>query len=263
MREHLLKFHESFAEELRAKKNRVRDLIGDANWGEDGRYKEVLFRDVIQQYIPDPYYVNTGFFISNDGRVSKQLDIIVRNGMIPVYFREGDFAVLPKQAVIGFIEVKTRIRSLRDFEDILHKYKNIYSRSVAYSGFSAVDKLEHDSNQGGRREIRFKGLFAYDLDESINLDADTSLQRLKSMLASSEVAFDHVVLGQKYFIKFWPEREQYCIYKLQSLSYTYFLSNLLKILSEYSHISFREQWAFRYPIPGGKDSRLLGCVGKD
>lgn len=35
-----LEYQISISQELNTIKNRVRNLIGDANWGEDGKYKE-------------------------------------------------------------------------------------------------------------------------------------------------------------------------------------------------------------------------------
>ena len=32
--------------EMHAKKNRVRNIIGDSHWGEEGKYKEILLTDL-------------------------------------------------------------------------------------------------------------------------------------------------------------------------------------------------------------------------
>ena len=41
------KFQESITQELNTIKDRVRNLIGNKHWGEEGRYKEVILRNVL------------------------------------------------------------------------------------------------------------------------------------------------------------------------------------------------------------------------
>lgn len=50
-------FHKSTTEELRVIKNRVRNLIGDRNWGEEGRYKEAILRNVIKRFLPQNFKI--------------------------------------------------------------------------------------------------------------------------------------------------------------------------------------------------------------
>lgn len=40
------KFRISITQEIDSIKDRVRNFIGDANWGEEGRYKEALLKNV-------------------------------------------------------------------------------------------------------------------------------------------------------------------------------------------------------------------------
>ncbi|KAF5438221.1 hypothetical protein C5S35_00065 [Candidatus Methanophagaceae archaeon] len=43
MKPNMDEFYESIGKEMLAKKNRVRNIIGDKNWGEEGKYKEIIF----------------------------------------------------------------------------------------------------------------------------------------------------------------------------------------------------------------------------
>lgn len=43
-------FQESITRELDVVKNRVGNLIGAANWGEDGRYKEAALKNVLRHF---------------------------------------------------------------------------------------------------------------------------------------------------------------------------------------------------------------------
>ena len=45
-------FQKSITKELKALQNRVRYLIGDSHWGEEGRYKEAILRNVIKRFLP-------------------------------------------------------------------------------------------------------------------------------------------------------------------------------------------------------------------
>lgn len=42
-------FQQSITQELDVIKNRVRSLIGDAHWGEEGRYKEIILQKIIKR----------------------------------------------------------------------------------------------------------------------------------------------------------------------------------------------------------------------
>jgi len=70
-------FHESTSKELEAVKNRVRNLIGAANWSDEGRYKEIVLSNVIRRFLPKRFDIGTGHIVAKDGRdvkVSKQID---------------------------------------------------------------------------------------------------------------------------------------------------------------------------------------------
>ena len=114
--QNIKRFQQSITQELKLTKDRVRDLIGAANWGEDGRYKEAILRKTISQFLPSNLNIGTGFILGNDdpqfgqgGRISSQLDLIVYENKTPLIFREGDFIILTENAVRAVIEVKTKI----------------------------------------------------------------------------------------------------------------------------------------------------------
>ena len=75
-----MEYHKSITYEIKDLQNRVRHLIGDANWGEEGRYKEAVLRSVIKRFLPSNIRLGTGFVIDkneNGLNISKQIDIIV------------------------------------------------------------------------------------------------------------------------------------------------------------------------------------------
>ena len=114
--QNILDFQKSINKELTLTKDRVEFLIGNANWGDVGRYKEAILRTTIAQFLPSNLKIGTGYIVGNydhrfgqEGRISSQLDIIIYEDKSPVIFREGDFVILTENAVRAVIEVKTKI----------------------------------------------------------------------------------------------------------------------------------------------------------
>src|SRR5437016_5448329 len=71
----------SLSGELDSQADRVRQLIGDAHWGHDGRHKELLLAELIRRHCPSSVLVSTGFVISpNNLEVrSSEQDILLVN----------------------------------------------------------------------------------------------------------------------------------------------------------------------------------------
>ena len=59
-------FQTSITEELLILRNRVRFLIGDAHWGEDGSYKEAILRKILRGFLPKDLNIGTGFIVENE-----------------------------------------------------------------------------------------------------------------------------------------------------------------------------------------------------
>ena len=244
--DNIVRFHTSLARELDAVKDRVRLLIGSSNWGEEGRYKEILLRNFIQKYLPYPYRVATGFVKAKNGLQSKQIDILIYNNMLPTYFNERDFVIVSERSLSAFIEVKTKVNSISSIDNAISHISEPFYYNINNNNNIVSDRI-------------FSGLFFY--DNNLNIEEDTEqLERVKDMLSKSKAIFNHIVLGTQYFIKFWPDDNEYKIYKLLELSYTYFMSNLLDSLIRLSGQSIHEQYQFRYPEPGGKEGRVIAKV---
>ncbi|MDE8735106.1 hypothetical protein P0G10_18580 [Eubacteriales bacterium DFI.9.88] len=97
---------QSIAAELLAAKDRVRFFIGDAHWGEDGRYKERLLSECLGKLTASNVAIGTGF-IKNDTKITTQIDLIVYDSQCPLLFQSGDFVIVEPEAVFGIIEVKS------------------------------------------------------------------------------------------------------------------------------------------------------------
>ncbi|MCK4308317.1 hypothetical protein KAW50_08840 [candidate division WOR-3 bacterium] len=226
-------FQKSITRELDTIKNRVRNLIGDAHWGEEGRYKEAILRNSIKRFLPSNLSIGTGFVVSGYNRrnveeikVSNQIDIIVFDNTCPVLFCEGDFVITTRRNVRAIIEVKTRIRNA-DLSDIIPK--SINNGRLLNSRSERVLSRKMICN---RRQEIFNGILSFEYDD----DPHSSV--LESALKQTEGYVNHIALGKDYFIKYWRERTQlvnpvecdndfYNIYKLKDLSFSYFISNLM------------------------------------
>ena len=125
----LKEFYKSIGSELSVIKYRVRNLIGAANWGDEGRYKEAILRNCISRFLPNQYSLGTGFVLVKDTekeQVTSQIDIIVYDNSYPVLFKEGDFVIVLPHSVRGIIEVKTNGDSSKFAKSI----KNAIRRDV-------------------------------------------------------------------------------------------------------------------------------------
>ncbi len=242
-------FQESITKELDTIKNRVRNLIGASNWGEEGRYKEAILKNVIKRFLPNNLSIGTGFVIkknNNKPRISSQIDIIIYDNTIPVLFSEGDFVITTYKNVKGIIEVKTRIRN-NEFQEVIQKAR-------------ANGKLI------GKKI--FNGIFSYEYDD------DIESENIDRVLRNADGYVNHISLGKDVFIRFWRKEYRnrlnppvencdsdfYNIYDLRGLSFSYFISNLLELTCS---SKLDDRWWFLYPIQGTKEIHRVRTICLD
>lgn len=235
------KFQESITNELDIVKNRVRNLIGSANWAEEGRYKEAILRNVIRRFLPSCLSLGTGFIIrknNHDTKISRQIDIIVYDNTIPVLFSEGNFVITTYKNVKAIIEVKTKI-SNHD----LHE---------------SINKSKENGKLINKNKKIFNGIFSYEYNDGIESDS------IDNALKNAEGYVNYLSLGKDIFIKFWEKEDRnrlhpninncegdfYNIYNLRGLSFSYFISNLICMTCGRE---IDDRWWFLFPIEGTKE----------
>ena len=251
--QNIKRFQRSITQELRLTKDRVRDLIGAANWGEDGRYKEAILRKSISQFLPSNLSIGTGFILGNDdhefgeeGKISSQLDLIVYENKTPLIFREGDFIILTENAVRAVIEVKTKITNYTANGD--NSLNNIVTKLNRLRDFETFNPV-------GNQRRKFIGIFSFEYDQDFMHD------RVREALLQSNGLVNHISLGSDKFIRYWtttnglnPALEFngrcYIRYNLTNLSFSYFISNLLHIVADEDPV---ERYWFSFPIEGTKE----------
>lgn len=247
-------FQESITQELDIIKNRVRNLIGSAHWGEEGRFKEAVLKNVIRKFLPSNLSVGTGFILKATGQsdheniLSSQLDVIIYDNTKPILFSEGDFIITTTSNVRGILEVKSRITA-SSFEQVINQFDN-----------SIADFIEEFNE---REQRIFAGIFAFEF--SGNIDS----QRIEDSLRKSRHIVNHISLGSNYFIRKWRYEDRnrlavgvgcqgdfYNFYELINLSFSYFIANMVDITCG----GLNDRYWFSFPIEGTKEIHRLKTV---
>jgi hypothetical protein len=254
MENDIIEFHKSIGKELDAVRDRVRNLIGGANWAEEGRYKEAVLRNVIRRFLPENLNIGTGFILKGNKEISKQIDIIIYDNTYPVLFREGDFVITSPESVKAIIEVKTK----------LYPWGNPSVEEVLCKA-TCNGKLLDENQEGNNKKI-FNGIFVYEATSKwFEVDGEkleNVNEQLKRALQKSRGIVNHICIGNNIFIKFWYPGERkdkanvYTIYytkkeedEIEDLAFAYFISNLIKSTSERDLKGM--SW-FLFPIPKRK-----------
>lgn len=233
-----LNYQRSVAAEFVALEKRVRDLIDDANWGEEGRYKEVVLKNYLRRVLPENLSVGTGF-VRNGDEITKQIDIIIFDNTYPLLFSEGDFVITTSYNVVGIIEVKSSIMPSKLFKIMKNANDNAY-------------KIAKGMGFGYRL---FNGIFSYDAGKNMNryyialekCDFSDLLDREDQVISPKlYYCINNMTLGGSFFIKLFLTGEDHikkdpiknATYKLcemqDNLAFSYFISSLQEFISDFS-----------------------------
>lgn len=247
-----LDYQISINNELNIVKNRVRNLIGNANWGEDGRYKEEKLKSILRNRLPSNLSVGTGFILNQintlENVVSKQIDILVYENNQPPIFIEGDFVIVTQSSVKAIIEVKSKILANRTHKNGLYKVIQDFNSLVRFPNLSRTDANRI-----------FRGVISFDYQGGIDsLVIDDSVRLSQGMV-------NHISLGGNIFIRHWVDGDGltppidadcggnfYNVYSLEELSHSYFLSNLIHMTTS---VDLSDRYFMDFPIEGSKETR--------
>lgn len=258
-----VEYQKSVAAEFKAYENRVRNLIDDHHWGEDGRFKEIILMNYLKRILPSYASVGTGFIKSKDS-ITKQIDIIIYQNTYPTLFSEGDFVILIPESVIGIIEVKSQIATgskLKEFIQTANHNADIIcenSEKAIFNGiFSYNCSLRYETICTAIEEIDYTNILE---DQFFNQVCSNKLFN----------CVNHMVLSDNTFIKLWPTGQEeylqdpyYSVYAMpESLAFAYFISNLQEYVMRYMSGRFIGELPdvlndFLYPLPGGKEQQLI------
>jgi hypothetical protein len=170
----------SLTQELECLRDRVRHFIDYRHPPSDGEWKESVLRSMLSQRLPDTVKVGRGFIL-RPGDASTQCDVLLYRADHPVPFRDGDFVFVPADAVLGVIEVKTRL-DRNGFRQALQKLATI--------GETFPE----------RNPLPILGLFSYEKDG----DARTWFsEEIPPICTSRKRVVDLVSVGCDDFLKWW------------------------------------------------------------
>lgn len=229
------KYQKSISDELLAFKDRVRNFIDDVHWAEEGRYKEIILKDVLASKLPAFASIGTGFVMGD--RLSSQIDIIIYRSDIPVLFQKSDFVIVSKEAVLGIIEVKTNLNNA--------KMQETFQKA-------------HANGQIIGQHI-FNGIFSYETDYSMRVLHEPIVNACRQYHGY----VNNVSFGKDYFMKYWQDGsplgehgEKYRIYKIENLSFGYFISNLIEDIYNQCQVARLPDALLRvmYPIEETKEA---------
>lgn len=258
-------YQKSVAAEFKAYENRVRNIIDNHHWGEEGRFKEIILSNYLKRVLPKNLSIGTGF-VKNVNSITSQIDIIIYDNSFPVLFSEGDFVITVPENVLGIIEVKSKITSNQLGEYIQKANDN--ADVICGNGDKAI----------------FNGIFSFNCDVSVNklaeklreLDFEQLKYKSDYQIVSNRLfnCVNHIAFDSCMFLKLWPVGQltqvhcnhvpnpYYSLYRMpDDLAIAYFVSNLQEFILRHTKGNYiepleKEMEAFLYPLPEGKEAYM-------
>jgi hypothetical protein len=92
---------------------------------ESGEAREYALRKLLKKYLPKRVGIDRGFVIDAQGRISKQIDIVIYDKTVATVFEVGNVKYFPCEVVLAVGEVKANIDSKRELEDALDKIRSV------------------------------------------------------------------------------------------------------------------------------------------
>ncbi|MFA5062810.1 MAG: DUF6602 domain-containing protein [Candidatus Omnitrophota bacterium] len=246
----------SLSAEMQVTKDRIRLLIGDRHWQTDGEHKEAILRKMIRSVIPSKLSICRGFMVNHLQDGTGQIDILILDRLNkPVLFQDDELVITTPDCVRGIIEVKTRINSATELDEILLKMSDYLEFQKKYSDIAA-----------------FGGLFVYEDSAISNEDVLKALY--ESAKKDQARAVNWMSIGLDRFFRFWPNELNpaakiggdsfWHSYELRDLSQAYFISNVMWDVSKQginSLFSVERADKVWFPLPEGKEFYKNGSIG--
>lgn len=175
-------YHQSLTAELKAIKDRVRQLV--KHWPTDGHFKEAILRQVLRRYLPESVLIGTGFVVNYFGP-SGEIDVLIVDRSLPTLFKEGELLIVTPESVRAIIEVKTRLRTNKEITNAVSQLAEC--KAVAQSH--------------AERKNVWAGLFVYQGGRERHADI---LNALGQVHRGKDTCIDVVAFGEDTLVKFFP-----------------------------------------------------------
>ncbi len=174
--------------------------------------------------------------------ISRQIDIIIYRRNIPAFFRNRDLVIVPREAVLGIVEVKTKLDSGNARKTICNAHEN---------GYLIGPHI-------------FNGVFSFDKGFKLTCRHADSLY---SALTEQNGYVNNIAFGKDHFMKYWDvntprpqcQRPHYSFYHIANLSFGYFVSNLVEdiYVQENNQPILQSMRQYLYPIEEGKEAHRI------
>lgn len=235
-------YFKSLSREIDSLKNRIRHLIDNSHWLTDGEWKESVVRHVLRRQLPTTVAIGRGFVVTGQ-RASHQLDVLIHDSSRPVLFRDGDLVFVTPDAVLGIIEVKSKVNP--------HSFEALAERLAA-----DINLVRLHPNARA-----FAAIMAFERDDSTT---DRFLDVVARVSHTWNERIDFAALGDSTFLKYWhfdpldESRiyESWHSYELPGLAPGYFVHNVIDSISPESVFRNSEVW---FPTDG-KEPYRRGCA---
>lgn len=141
-----------------------------------GELRELFLSDLLRPFLTYEFGLGSGIIVNQDGKESRQTDIIVYDkSIIPPFIKESHIGVYPAESVIATIEVKSNLRkgSIIETEKALkHLYEVVYNPSDSI--YQDYQKLRPTCIMvgfygHGMPELRVQNSGQQWLDENVNI----------------------------------------------------------------------------------------------
>jgi hypothetical protein len=199
-------------------------------------------RQVLRRHLPATALIGRGFVVTSED-ATHQVDVLIYDASKPVLFRDGDLAFVTPDAVLGIIEVKSRVTP------------SLFS--------DAARKLASDINlvRLHPNTRAFAALFAFEADCT---NSEAYLDRTVTAANRWNERLDFACIGPDRFLKYWHldpvdgrrTYESWHSYRLQRLASGYFIHNVVDAVSPESVFRNSEVW---FPT-SGKEPYRDGCA---
>lgn len=143
---------------------------------EDGKYREYLVTKILSKIIPSKYSITNGFIIDSDNKISQEMDIIIYDkSYVPPFFDE-TYTVVPIEAVIAIIQVKTTLT--RDtINDAINNLVSIDNLNTKIGG-KFISAFDGKIRKEERYISPYKIVVAYKTDIDKNYCFDEELKKV-------------------------------------------------------------------------------------
>lgn len=199
---------------------------------EDGKYREYLVTKILKKIIPSKYSITNGFIIDSENNISKEIDVIIYDrNYVPPFFDE-TYTVVPIEAVIAVIQVKTTLTSatLKDSIKNLNSIDCLISKTggkiISANGTSITEK---------RYIMPYKIIISYQTDYSNIHDFSEILEYIDMLYIVEENnrlyikhrnVVEAVVCEEKDKLR--KSQQNYSIEKIDNSRLAFFALNLLE-----------------------------------